>query len=188
MLTRQRGWTSYLFKFGTRPRLAVVVSVAVVLLIVLAAVGVVRAAGGRSLPDTVPFGAEIEAAARRFGVDPCLLAAVVRQESNFDKNAIRHEPSLGTGPDGLPAASIGLAQVLVSTARDFRPGIGRPELFGVKTNLEVAAELISWLNKNGVTMPLGIDAYNMGIGNFRRGNRNFYYRDRVIRFKEELCK
>ena len=119
---------------------------------------------------------------------PCLLAAVVRQEANFDKNAIRHEPSLGTGPDGLPAASIGLAQVLVSTARDFRPGIGRPELFGVKTNLEVAAELISWLNKNGVTMPLGIDAYNMGIGNFRRGNRNFYYRDRVIRFKEELCK
>ena len=159
---------------------------AVILFILLAAVGVARG-GSRAIRSGVPFRQVIEAAARKYGVDPCLLAGIVRQESNFQPDAIRLEPRLGTGPDGLPAASIGLAQVLVSTARDFRPGISRAALFDPRTNLEVAAELLRWLKRNGVPMPTGVDAYNMGLGNFRNGRRNLKYRDRVVGFREDYC-
>ena len=176
-----------LFRYAPpRSLVALLVSTAVILFILLVAVGVARG-GSRSLRADIPFRQSIEAAARKYGVDPCLLAGIVRQESNFDPRAIRLEPKLGTGPDGLPAASIGLAQVLVSTARDFRPGISRAELFEVRVNLEVAAELVRWLSRNGVSMPLGVDAYNMGIGNYRKGRRNLKYRDRVVGFSEEFC-
>src|SRR5829696_6250445 len=41
------------------------------------------AAGPSALPPGVPYGAEITAAARKHGLDPALLAGLVRQESNF---------------------------------------------------------------------------------------------------------
>src|SRR5829696_1127560 len=41
------------------------------------------APGASALPAGVPYGAEITAAARRHGLDPALLAGLVRQESNF---------------------------------------------------------------------------------------------------------
>ena len=42
------------------------------------------APGASALPPGVPYGAEITAAARKHGVDPALLAGLVRQESYFD--------------------------------------------------------------------------------------------------------
>jgi Type III flagellar switch regulator (C-ring) FliN C-term len=42
-----------------------------------------------ALPPGVPYGAEITAAAQRNGIDPALLAALVRQESNFVRAAPR---------------------------------------------------------------------------------------------------
>jgi len=48
--------------------------------------------------------ADIDAAAREAGVDPALLAAVVRHESNFDQSTVSH------------AGAIGLAQLMPGTA------------------------------------------------------------------------
>ena len=45
------------------------------------------AATPSALPPGVPYGAEITAAAQRHGIDPALLAGLVRQESNFDPTA-----------------------------------------------------------------------------------------------------
>ena len=48
--------------------------------------------------------AAIDTAAREAGIDPALLAAVVRHESNFDQNVVSH------------AGAIGLAQLMPGTA------------------------------------------------------------------------
>jgi soluble lytic murein transglycosylase-like protein len=57
-----------------------------------------------ALPPGVPYGAEITAAAKRHGLDPALLAGLVRQESNFNPTA------------GSPAGARGLTQLMPATA------------------------------------------------------------------------
>ena len=51
-----------------------------------------------------PFGAEIDAAAARYGIDPALLKGLIRQESGFD-------PSARSG-----AGAVGLTQLMPGTA------------------------------------------------------------------------
>src|SRR5688572_24868955 len=46
------------------------------------------AAGASALPAGTPYAAEITAAANRHGVDPALLAGLVKQESGFNANAV----------------------------------------------------------------------------------------------------
>jgi soluble lytic murein transglycosylase-like protein len=69
-----------------------------------AAVAPADAAGPAALPAGTPYAAEITAAASKHGVDPALLAGLVRQESNFDPNA------------GSPAGAQGLTQLMPATA------------------------------------------------------------------------
>ncbi len=56
------------------------------------------------LPAGTPYAAEITAAASKHGVDPALLAGLVKQESNFNPNA------------GSPAGAQGLTQLMPATA------------------------------------------------------------------------
>jgi soluble lytic murein transglycosylase-like protein len=56
------------------------------------------------LPAGTPFASEITAAAKRNGVDPALLAGLVKQESNFNPDA------------GSPAGAQGLTQLMPATA------------------------------------------------------------------------
>jgi soluble lytic murein transglycosylase-like protein len=68
----------------------------------VSAAGAVTSAS--ALPAGTPYAAEITAAASKHGVDPALLAGLVKQESGFDPDA------------GSPAGAQGLTQLMPATA------------------------------------------------------------------------
>lgn len=104
--------------------------------------GTSRAPTATAPSAATPFGAEIDAAAARNGIDPALLRALVRQESGFDPAA-----RSSAGATGLTqlmpgtAASLGVdptdpAQALDGGARYLRQQLDR---FGGDERLALAA-------------------------------------------------
>jgi soluble lytic murein transglycosylase-like protein len=87
----------------------------------------------------------IEAAAREAGIDPALLAAVVRHESNFDQDVVSH------------AGAIGLAQLMPGTAEWLGVDPHDPE-----QNLRGGATYLrEQLDRFG-SVDLALAAYNAG--------------------------
>jgi soluble lytic murein transglycosylase-like protein len=86
-----------------------------------------RGARSYMAPGTVPYAAEIRRAARRHGISPSLLAALVRAESNFDPRAVSS------------AGAQGLGQLMPGTARQL--GVADP--FDPEANLDGAARYLA---------------------------------------------
>jgi soluble lytic murein transglycosylase-like protein len=107
-------------------------------------------AGGwaRKLPEAAQqWLPHIERIARRNGVDPKLLAALVKQESGFQADV------------RSPAGAIGLAQLMPGTAREL--GVDPTDPIA---NLEGGARYLrSQLDRFG-SAPLALAAYNAGPG------------------------
>src|SRR5688500_8215745 len=111
------------------------------------------AAGSSALPPGVPYGAEITAAARRHGIDPALLAGLVRQESNFDPTAGSH------------AGARGLTQLMPATAA----GLGVTDVTDPLQSLEGGAKyLAQQLATFGGDVTKALAAYNAGPGAVQR--------------------
>lgn len=128
------------------------------------------------LKESIPFREIFISAGSKHGVNPCLLAAVAKVESSFNPRAVNSaDPSYG------------IMQFLLPTARDFKPDVTIEELFEPAIAIPLGAKFIRWLESQAVVMPDGIDAYNVGIGNFRKGRRNLRYRDRVLASIKEVC-
>ncbi|HEY3060894.1 MAG TPA: lytic transglycosylase domain-containing protein [Chloroflexota bacterium] len=97
----------------------------------------------------VPFAAQIEAAAKKHGVDPALLAGLVKAESNFNPNA-----RSGVGAKGL-------TQLMDATAR----GLGVTNSFDPGQALEGGAKFLGGLLKQFKgDERLALAAYNAGPG------------------------
>jgi soluble lytic murein transglycosylase-like protein len=106
-----------------------------------------------ALPPGVPFGAEITAAAQRHGIDPALLAGLVRQESNFDPTA------------GSPAGARGLTQLMPGTAA----GLGVTDVTDPLQSLEGGAKYLKQqLDAFGGDVTKALAAYNAGPGAVQR--------------------
>lgn len=125
-------------------------------------------------------------AATRHSVEPALIKAIMRAESNFNPRAYRHEPfvpHLG-GPD----ASYGLMQTLYTTARELGYS-GSPEgLYQPETSIEFGTRYLKrqLIRYSGDTEK-AISAYNAGSARGSPGNwSNQPYVDRVLRFFREL--
>jgi soluble lytic murein transglycosylase-like protein len=111
------------------------------------------ATGASELPADVPFGAEITAAAKKHGIDPALLAGLVKQESGFDPNA------------GSPAGAQGLTQLMPATAAS----LGVTNVHDPVQALEGGAKYLrQQLDRFGGDVARALAAYNAGPGAVQR--------------------
>ncbi len=105
---------------------------------------------------------EIMDQSREYIIPWYLLAALVREESSFDADAVSH------------AGAVGLTQLMPSTAREVseKIGIERPELTDPATNLSLGARYFSDLIRRFEWNPLlAVCAYNAGPSRVRAWQR-----------------
>jgi soluble lytic murein transglycosylase-like protein len=112
------------------------------------------AGGAGALPGWVPaeYRALVTAAALRNGLQPALLAALLRSESGFDPRAVS------------PAGAQGIAQLMPATAR----GLGVADPFDPAQAVPAAARLLSGHVRAFGSVPLALAAYNAGPGAVER--------------------
>jgi soluble lytic murein transglycosylase len=134
---------------------------------VATALGDMGTAGGFSGPDfidTLPRAYEWLAvpAAKRYGLDPNLLLAVMRVESAYQKHIVSY------------AGAVGLMQIMPRTGQLIAHSLGHDDftpadLLDPRLNLEFAAwYLSSLIHRFDGRLPLAIAAYNGGPHNVRR--------------------
>jgi soluble lytic murein transglycosylase-like protein len=109
--------------------------------------------GVSELPADVPYGAQITAAAKKHGIDPALLAGLVKQESGFKADA------------GSPAGARGLTQLMPSTAA----GLGVTNVLDPVQSLDGGAKYLrAQLDAFGGDVSRALAAYNAGPGAVKR--------------------
>jgi soluble lytic murein transglycosylase-like protein len=106
-----------------------------------------------SLPAGTPYAAEITAAATANGIDPALLAGLVKQESGFNPSA------------GSPAGARGLTQLMPGTAA----GLGVNNVLDPVQSLNGGAKYLKQqLDAFGGDVTKALAAYNAGPGAVQR--------------------
>jgi hypothetical protein len=103
--------------------------------------------------DEIPFGELIYAKAKKYDVDPALVAAVIEQESRFKPRA------------KSPVGARGLMQLMPRTGR----WMGARNLYDPEQNIDAGVKYIKYLDKrfDGDLKKI-IAAYNGGEGNVKR--------------------
>ncbi|MCX7904697.1 MAG: lytic transglycosylase domain-containing protein [Caloramator sp.] len=114
---------------------------------------------------------------KRYNVDPYLIYALIKAESNFDKNALSHK------------GAIGLMQITPNTGRyisnllkekNYRDG----DLFDPEKNIKYGVFYFKKLYSDfGYDLDLALAAYNAGEGNVRRWIINNKLKEEML-FKE----
>lgn len=111
--------------------------------------------GASATPPPEAMDKVIEAAATRHGVDPNLVRAIVRVESNFNPRAVSSKGAMG------------LMQLMPATAQSLNVN----NAFDPNQNVDAGVRhLKSLLDTYNGDVPLSLAAYNAGSGAVRRNN------------------
>lgn len=103
--------------------------------------------------EEIPYGELIHEKAKKYDVDPALVAAVIEQESRFKPRAIS------------PVGARGLMQLMPRTGR----WMGAKNLYDPEENIDAGVKYIKYLNKQFKgDLRQTVAAYNAGEGNVRR--------------------
>ena len=112
----------------------------------------------------LPYEKQVRDSANRAGLDPMIVAGLVRQESAFETNAVSH------------ANAYGLMQLLPKTARllarQLRVGYSRSQLTDPGYNLRLGTVYLAGLVKMWGSFEAALAAYNAGedrVGTWRSG-------------------
>lgn len=132
-------------------------------------------------------------ASKQYGIEPALILAHMKRESDFSPFAIRIEPQIND-------ASVGLMQVLVKTAQWQMndTSITREQLYDIQFNVNVGTKYIAYNMKryngsaNETNLKKAIAAYNAGSARYKNDGATFInqpYVDYVygwyLRYKEK---
>lgn len=108
----------------------------------------------RGMPQS-PYGELIYEVAKRYSLNPHLVAALIHAESAFNPRALSRK------------GACGLMQLLPATASRF--GLGKKEIFEPSKNLEAGVRYLQWLSKRFNGDPVRVlAAYNAGEGAVER--------------------
>ncbi|MFC4075255.1 transglycosylase SLT domain-containing protein [Salinithrix halophila] len=106
--------------------------------------------GGGAPVSGIKYAQEINAAAAKTGVDPALIAAVIKQESGGNPNAVSH------------AGAIGVMQILPQNAKG-------ADLLNPRENIQRGAEILAGhLKTYDGNLAKALAAYNAGPGNVEK--------------------
>lgn len=114
-------------------------------------------------------------AAKENNIDPYLVFAIIKQESNFDKNACSNRKAKG------------LMQILDTTAEEISQGINyinteEFDLYDAKTNIYIGVKYFrTLLDRYNGNIRLALCAYNAGLGNVDKwiNSENIYLDSKI---------
>lgn len=114
----------------------------------------------------------------KYGVEPALIKAHIKAESNWDVNASRFEAH-------KTDASWGLMQLMLATAREVLsdPNLTTTQLIQPRVNIEAGTRYIAQqLKRYGNNVKSAIAAYNAGSARFTKDGKyiNQPYVDKVV--------
>jgi len=129
-------------------------------------------ASGKGVSSSTPYSNIINEAAIKYGLDPAILAGLIKTESGFDPNA------------RSTAGAVGLTQLMPSTAKE----LGVTNRNDPYQSIMGGAKYLSQQIKKFNSVELGIRAYFWGPGNVSAGKGNSTYQNTVLsnakRYKE----